>query len=217
MQENESPSLRERRRSRTWEAIHAAAAEQARAKGLKGTTAESIAEQAGVSTRTFFNYFPSKEDAVLGLREPQMSEQLLRTVPHPAKSALPAYAAQIFLRVLRGSMSPEAAAASREVIRELPELRQRMKIHMLRCEQALQQFLLGMDWAAYAERGELVPRTEPDAEPDPEQVRRVRALVLLSAAILRHIDFGAGREIDEADAQIARSAALFSQILQEER
>ena len=73
MQENESPSLRERRRSRTWEAIHAAAAEQARAKGLKGTTAESIAEQAGVSTRTFFNYFPSKEDAVLGLREPQMS------------------------------------------------------------------------------------------------------------------------------------------------
>ncbi|OAX60014.1 hypothetical protein A5N15_06505 [Rothia kristinae] len=145
-----------------------------------------------------------------------MSEQLLRTVPHPAKSALPAYAAQIFLRVLRGSMSPEAAAASREVIRELPELRQRMKIHMLRCEQALQQFLLGMDWAAYAERGELVPRTEPDAEPDPEQVRRVRALVLLSAAILRHIDFGAGREIDEADAQIARSAALFSQILQED-
>ncbi|QQC58812.1 TetR family transcriptional regulator [Rothia kristinae] len=213
MQENESPSLRERRRTRTWEAIHAAAAEQARAKGLKGTTAESIAEQAGVSTRTFFNYFPSKEDAVLGLREPQMSEQLLRTVPHPAKSSLPAYAAQIFLRVLRGSMSPEAAAASRETIRELPELRQRMKIHMLRCEQALQQFLLGMDWAAYAERRELVPRTEPD----PEQVRRVRALVLLSAAILRHIDFGAGREIDEADAQISGSAALFSEILQEER
>jgi AcrR family transcriptional regulator len=35
--------------------------------GLDGATVEAICAQAGVSTRTFFNYFESKDDAVLGI------------------------------------------------------------------------------------------------------------------------------------------------------
>lgn len=34
--------------------------------GLDAVTVEAICEEAGVSTRTFFNYFDSKDDAVLG-------------------------------------------------------------------------------------------------------------------------------------------------------
>ncbi|GAA3812392.1 TetR/AcrR family transcriptional regulator [Cellulomonas soli] len=34
--------------------------------GLDAVTVEAICEQAGVSTRTFFNYFATKDDAVLG-------------------------------------------------------------------------------------------------------------------------------------------------------
>ncbi len=34
--------------------------------GLNGFTIEQLCEDVGVSRRTFFNYFPSKEDAIIG-------------------------------------------------------------------------------------------------------------------------------------------------------
>lgn len=37
--------------------------------GLNGFTIEELCDQVGISRRTFFNYFPSKEDAVLGIDE----------------------------------------------------------------------------------------------------------------------------------------------------
>ena len=40
--------------------------------GLEQAAVEVIAENAGASPRTFFNYFPAKEDAVLGLRVPAL-------------------------------------------------------------------------------------------------------------------------------------------------
>lgn len=38
-------------------------------RGLHGFTIEEVCNEVGVSRRTFFNYFPSKEDAVLGIAE----------------------------------------------------------------------------------------------------------------------------------------------------
>ena len=38
-------------------------------RGLSGFTIEEVCEEVGVSRRTFFNYFPSKEEAVLGVDE----------------------------------------------------------------------------------------------------------------------------------------------------
>src|SRR6476661_8617448 len=64
------PTLRERKKVETWTAIHEAASSLAQERGLEQATVEVVAEAAGVSPRTFFNYFPAKEDAVLGLREP---------------------------------------------------------------------------------------------------------------------------------------------------
>ena len=43
--------------------------------GLNGFTVEELCEQVGVSRRTFFNYFPTKEDAVVGGRNPVFSEE----------------------------------------------------------------------------------------------------------------------------------------------
>ena len=40
-------------------------------RGLSGFTIEEVCEEVGVSRRTFFNYFPSKEEAVLGVDESQ--------------------------------------------------------------------------------------------------------------------------------------------------
>ena len=59
--------LRERKKQRTWQSIHEAALAHVSERGLAGVTVEEICADAGVSSRTFFNYFPSKGDAALGL------------------------------------------------------------------------------------------------------------------------------------------------------
>ena len=62
---------------RTWVNIHETALRLARQHGMRGSTVEDIAAEAGISPRTFFNYFGTKEDAVLGLRAPAITDELL--------------------------------------------------------------------------------------------------------------------------------------------
>jgi AcrR family transcriptional regulator len=64
-----SAGLRERKKGATKDALSQAALDLAIHGGLDAVTAESIAEAANVSTRTFHNYFSSKEDAVLFVLE----------------------------------------------------------------------------------------------------------------------------------------------------
>ncbi|EFV13118.2 TetR/AcrR family transcriptional regulator [Segniliparus rugosus] len=61
--------LRQRKARLTWEAINRAARQLALERSLDDISVQEIAERANVSARTVFNYFPSKEDAVLGFRE----------------------------------------------------------------------------------------------------------------------------------------------------
>lgn len=62
----EPTGLRERKKAATKAALSEAAMHLAVAKGgLDAVTADEIAAHAGVSTRTFHNYFPSKEAALL--------------------------------------------------------------------------------------------------------------------------------------------------------
>jgi AcrR family transcriptional regulator len=59
--------LRERKKQQTRNAIHEAALRLIDENGLEATTIEQICHNADVSTRTFFNYFPSKAAAALEL------------------------------------------------------------------------------------------------------------------------------------------------------
>ena len=81
------PTRRERKKQATREAIHSAAVALVEERGLAGVTIEAITERADVAPRTFFNYFSSKEEAVLG-RSPDEAdtrrrrlEELLTTLP----------------------------------------------------------------------------------------------------------------------------------------
>jgi AcrR family transcriptional regulator len=63
---SEELGLRERKRRRTRSSLVAAARRLTLAHGIGGFTVEQLCDEIGISRRTFFNYFPSKEDAVLG-------------------------------------------------------------------------------------------------------------------------------------------------------
>src|SRR5271165_460630 len=56
--------LRERRRRQTSADIRDAAVRLARERGFDKVTIEAICAEAGISSRTFFNYFPNKESAI---------------------------------------------------------------------------------------------------------------------------------------------------------
>lgn len=58
--------LRERRRRQTADEIQDAALRLALRVGYDSVTTEAISAEAGISARTFFNYYPNKQAAVLG-------------------------------------------------------------------------------------------------------------------------------------------------------
>lgn len=62
--------LRERRRLETRSEIHRAAVDLVLERGMAQVTVDDIAAAAGVSARTFFNYFPTKRDALVAARPP---------------------------------------------------------------------------------------------------------------------------------------------------
>ena len=64
---SEELGLREQKKRQTRMAMHRAALELVVEHGLSSVTAQMIAERAGVSTRTFFNHWATKESAILGV------------------------------------------------------------------------------------------------------------------------------------------------------
>src|ERR1700753_1131299 len=65
--------LRERKKSQTRVVIAETAADLFRRHGFDAVTVESVAQAAGVSKKTVFNYFPTKEDLVFARTEDRLS------------------------------------------------------------------------------------------------------------------------------------------------
>ena len=64
--QSDQGGLRERKKRATREALHDAALRLTLEHGLEHLTVEEISAAAEVSPRTFFNYFPGKEQAIVG-------------------------------------------------------------------------------------------------------------------------------------------------------
>ena len=75
--------LRDQKKAATRAALAAAAITLGRDIGFESVTAEAIAHHAGVSTRTFHNYFSSKEEAALFHLEEQAREWVERLNGRP--------------------------------------------------------------------------------------------------------------------------------------
>jgi len=75
--------LRERKKLATRSALHEAALRLVAERGLASVSVEDIADRADVSPRTFFNYFSSKDDAVLGLDPEGSARQVAAFLARP--------------------------------------------------------------------------------------------------------------------------------------
>jgi AcrR family transcriptional regulator len=79
--------LRERKKVATRRALHEAALRLVAERGLDGVSVDEIAARADVSPRTFFNYFPSKDDAVIGLDPAGPADQAAAFAARPANES----------------------------------------------------------------------------------------------------------------------------------
>lgn len=79
--------LRERKKAETRDALAWAALRLADEMGPDRVTIDDIATAAGVSSRTFFNYFASKEDAIVGSSESSTARVVAELAARPAREA----------------------------------------------------------------------------------------------------------------------------------
>lgn len=121
----ETLTQRARNQRDTWNAIHQAAFGLASSKGPGAVTVDEISAQAGVSRRTFFNYFPVKEDAVLGTRSAELDPAVVERFHASTEDEL-TRVVHLFVSVVRTCLPEETAAQRRAIIAEHPQLRARL-------------------------------------------------------------------------------------------
>jgi AcrR family transcriptional regulator len=92
-----APGRRERKKRATRLALKAAALDLVSVRGFHHVTVEDIADAADVSVRTFFNYFSSKEAAVVG-EDDELTELLVAHLVNAAAELSPLEALEAVFR-----------------------------------------------------------------------------------------------------------------------
>ena len=169
----EGVGLRERKRLQTQFAIESAAVNLCFERGLDGVTVAEISEAADVSSRTFFNHFASKEDAVLGVSrtpppEGEIDLALAGSSVEEILASIEAYAARLF-SVL--GISSALVRRRFTLLRQHPELAARQAGQFLVFEEALIARIAG----------QLSQSADPGVSKD-----EARMVVLLAGTALRY-------------------------------
>ncbi|EJT02926.1 TetR family transcriptional regulator [Rhizobium sp. CCGE 510] len=132
---------RQRKRRQTRERIEQAAMTLFLQRGFDATTVEDITEAADVSKRSFFDYFPSKEEVVFawqdGFADRLMAEIAARPAEEPSVAAVEA----AITATVIASVDERGLALS-ELIRRTPALKARDQVKYARLEQKLAEALL---------------------------------------------------------------------------
>lgn len=117
------PGRRDRKKAETRDALRWAALRLARDHGYDQLTVEAITEAADVSVRTFFNYFASKDEALLA-PDPERAQQVARALAGRPPGEPPITALRAVFAELAGSFAEREPLwqARLEVVRANPQL-----------------------------------------------------------------------------------------------
>ena len=175
------------RSRRTVDAVLKAAAQVFTRRGYAGATTNHIAERAGVSVGSLYEYFPSKDALLEALMEAHLAE---------GETVLQTAAAEVAARGVQ-----DLASVVRHTARAMVELHARdRKLHRILFEEAplsrrVRQMLVDIETRAI-ERAEMVLANHPDvAVPDPALAA---AVVVHTVEALTHrlVLHGAGEDDD---------------------
>ncbi|UGT39459.1 TetR family transcriptional regulator [Nocardia yamanashiensis] len=116
-------------------------------KGYEATTVDEIAEAAGISRRTFFRQFRSKEDVVFADHESQLTQAraFLDAAHGDPWDAVCEAVVEVFERFTQWR---ELAARRYRVVRQVPTLREREIVTVFRYERLFTDFLRGRSHGA---------------------------------------------------------------------
>lgn len=121
---------REQRMRRTRRALVAGARRLTAERGLSGFTVEELCAEAGISRRSFFNYFASKDDAVLGTpaRDPldAFGEDFVAGGSAPDGPPLLTALQELVVRSFQVMEGPHDRSLLLDVLRREPALLQRL-------------------------------------------------------------------------------------------
>jgi len=118
--------LRERKKEQTREALAQAVLRLAKKRGFDNITVEDIAEACDVSPRTFFRYFPSKEDALFAANSAQRDSMLAALREQPADlPVFDAIEAAVRTRVREYERGRETLLRRHRIVVASPSLRTR--------------------------------------------------------------------------------------------
>lgn len=132
---------RERKRRQTRERIENAAMALFLQRGFDATTIEDITEAADVSKRSFFDYFPSKEEVVFAWQDSFADRLMAEIAARPAdESSVEAVEAAITATVI--ASVDERGLALGELIHQTPALKARDQLKYAKLEQKLAEALL---------------------------------------------------------------------------
>ncbi|KQS14395.1 TetR family transcriptional regulator [Curtobacterium sp. MCLR17_007] len=172
------PGLRERKRRATRLAIQQAALRIAIEDGLAAVTVDEVSRRADISPRTFFNYFPSKEQAILG-DDPTL----------PDDQALDAFVAGGPTGELLGDVGALLVHSARELIEERGLITERQQVLRANPELFSQRMASMKEFQAELETVIARRMTHDDPTVTEDQAslhRRARLASLVSLATLRH-------------------------------
>jgi len=111
-----APGTRERKRQETLQRITAAGVKLFSTKGYDETTLDEVAAAAGISRRTFFHYFKSKDDILLSLQR-GMGERVVAALADQPAGAPPLEAARDALLSVLAPMATDDLLAIDKLMR----------------------------------------------------------------------------------------------------